>query len=298
MAVSAAELSKLVSNAVEAGRLAEEGDAAEQGRAVDVLKVLQKQIVTAALLKDTDAGKKINKLSKSSNSTIAAAASQVVQAWKETIKQQQESKPSTSSGPLPASGSQGSLNRLQSNSSGSLAPEAARKSKPPPSSGNTKRDRIRTLLSEGLLMVPQADADADAGKVAADVESAVFNLYPNMGADYAAKVRSLSFNLKDPNNPDLRRNVLAGSISPQQLVAMTAEEMASKEVKEKNKEIREQAAWEVTRSNTAVGSTDQFQCGKCKQRKTTYYQLQTRSADEPMTTFVTCVNCNNRWKFC
>ena len=54
--------------------------------------------------------------------------------------------------------------------------------------GNTKRDRIRTLLSEGLLMVPQADADADAGKVAADVESAVFNLYPNMGADYAAKV--------------------------------------------------------------------------------------------------------------
>ena len=73
------------------------------------------------------------------------------------------------------------------------------------------------------------------------------------------QVRSLSFNLKDPNNPDLRRNVLAGSISPQQLVAMTAEEMASKEVKEKNKEIREQAAWEVTRSNTAVGSTDQFQ---------------------------------------
>lgn len=33
-------------------------------------------------------------------------------------------------------------------------------------------------------------------------------------------------------------------------------------------------------------------------RKTTYYQMQTRSADEPMTTFVTCVNCGNRWKFC
>ena len=44
--------------------------------------------------------------------------------------------------------------------------------------------------------------------------------------------------------------------------------------------------------------TDQFQCGKCKQRKCTYYQMQTRSADEPMTTFVTCIVCNNRWKFC
>ena len=152
MAVSAAELSKLVSNAVEAGRLAEEGDAAEQGRAVDVLKVLQKQIVNAALLKDTDAGKKINKLSKSSNSTIAAAAAQVVQAWKESIKQQQQpdSKPSTSSGPLPASGSQGSLNRLQSNSSGSLAPEAARKSKPPPSSG--KVNMVANVCSRHVQM--------------------------------------------------------------------------------------------------------------------------------------------------
>ena len=39
-----------------------------------------------------------------------------------------------------------------------------------------------------------------------------------------------------------------------------------------------------------------FKCGKCKSKKTTYYQLQTRSADEPMTTFVTCLGCNNRWK--
>jgi len=39
-----------------------------------------------------------------------------------------------------------------------------------------------------------------------------------------------------------------------------------------------------------------FTCSKCKSRKTTYYQLQTRSADEPMTTFVSCLNCNRNWK--
>jgi DNA-directed RNA polymerase subunit M/transcription elongation factor TFIIS len=39
-----------------------------------------------------------------------------------------------------------------------------------------------------------------------------------------------------------------------------------------------------------------FMCGKCKSTKTTYYQMQTRSADEPMTTFVTCTKCGNRWK--
>ena len=44
-------------------------------------------------------------------------------------------------------------------------------------------------------------------------------------------------------------------------------------------------------------STDDFTCSKCKSKKCTFYQLQTRSADEPMTTFVTCIECGNRWRF-
>lgn len=39
-----------------------------------------------------------------------------------------------------------------------------------------------------------------------------------------------------------------------------------------------------------------FTCNACKSKKTVYYQLQTRSADEPMTTYVTCTNCNKKWK--
>ena len=42
--------------------------------------------------------------------------------------------------------------------------------------------------------------------------------------------------------------------------------------------------------------TDEFKCGRCKSRECTYYELQTRSADESMTTFITCLNCGNRWK--
>lgn len=41
----------------------------------------------------------------------------------------------------------------------------------------------------------------------------------------------------------------------------------------------------------------QFKCRKCGSKKTDYYQMQTRSADEPMTTYVTCKSCGNRWKF-
>lgn len=42
--------------------------------------------------------------------------------------------------------------------------------------------------------------------------------------------------------------------------------------------------------------TNQFKCGKCKKRECIYQELQLRSADEPMTLFITCLNCGNRWK--
>jgi DNA-directed RNA polymerase subunit M/transcription elongation factor TFIIS len=39
-----------------------------------------------------------------------------------------------------------------------------------------------------------------------------------------------------------------------------------------------------------------FKCGKCKSNKTTFYLLQTRSADEPMTAYITCLGCGCKWK--
>lgn len=43
-------------------------------------------------------------------------------------------------------------------------------------------------------------------------------------------------------------------------------------------------------------ATNLYQCSRCGERKCAMYQLQTRSADEPMTTFVTCLVCDKRWK--
>ena len=39
-----------------------------------------------------------------------------------------------------------------------------------------------------------------------------------------------------------------------------------------------------------------YKCGKCGERKTTIHELQTRSADEPMTLFITCFNCKHKWR--
>lgn len=42
--------------------------------------------------------------------------------------------------------------------------------------------------------------------------------------------------------------------------------------------------------------TDVFKCRKCNSRSCSYYEIQTRSADEPMTQFINCLDCGNRWR--
>ena len=56
--------------------------------------------------------------------------------------------------------------------------------------------------------------------------------------------------------------------------------------------LRAQNAYEMTH----VPSTDIFRCGKCRKNRCSYYELQTRSADEPLTTFVRCLECGHSWK--
>ena len=60
-------------------------------------------------------------------------------------------------------------------------------------------------------------------------------------------------------------------------------------------EKKEKAIYDIIHNDELSQVTDMFKCGKCKKRKCTYYQLQIRSSDEPMTTFITCVNCNHKW---
>lgn len=168
------------------------------------------------------------------------------------------------------------------------------------------RDKIRELLSEALCKVPgEVDdelrddvAASDPYRVAVSVESAMFEKWGRSNGTHKFKYRSIMFNIKDPKNPDFRRKVLLGHVKPERILELTPEEMASTERQMENGKIKEKALMECERGAPPKATTDQFRCGRCGKRKCTYYQLQTRSADEPMTTFVTCVNCDNHWKFC
>ncbi|MEQ2279428.1 Transcription elongation factor A protein 1 [Ameca splendens] len=122
--------------------------------------------------------------------------------------------------------------------------------------------------------------------------------FKNTDMKYKNRVRSRISNLKDMKNPNLRRTVLCGSVTPERIAKMTAEEMASDELKEMRKNLTKEAVRDHQMATTGGTQTDLFTCGKCKGKNCTYTQVQTRSADEPMTTFVFCQQCGNRWKFC
>ena len=54
--------------------------------------------------------------------------------------------------------------------------------------------------------------------------------------------------------------------------------------------------YENAYENKAVAMTDMFMCGKCKKRECTYYEMFSRSADEPAVIHIRCINCGNSWK--
>lgn len=76
------------------------------------------------------------------------------------------------------------------------------------------------------------EADQNPEIVAFEIEVELFKFFGGVNKKYKEKGRSLLFNLKDRNNPELRERVMSGDIPPDRLCSMTAEELASKELSE------------------------------------------------------------------
>ncbi|KAG9096847.1 RNA polymerase II elongation factor [Ceratobasidium sp. 370] len=164
------------------------------------------------------------------------------------------------------------------------------------SKGDKARDKCLELLYDAMAMDSGAPTDQIL-KRAYGIEYAVYKEFDGVSKEYGQKMRRLCLNLKDKKNPGLRAAVVSGDIQVERFCRMTPEEMASEERKQKNNEINQQNVHNALGAGEPEAETDAFQCGRCKNYKTRYRQAQTRSADEPMTTFVTCTVCGNKWKF-
>jgi len=108
---------------------------------------------------------------------------------------------------------------------------------------------------------------------------------------YLSHLRSIMNNLCS----EILQQIADGTLKPHIVAFMPHHELSPEKwatlIEAKSK--RDKNKFEVNMS----AATDAFTCRKCKGNKCTYYQMQTRSADEPMTTFVQCLLCSSRFKF-
>jgi DNA-directed RNA polymerase subunit M/transcription elongation factor TFIIS len=95
-------------------------------------------------------------------------------------------------------------------------------------------------------------------------------------------------------NPRILERIRSGELTFEQIGNMTPLEMFPENWKQlaDRMMLREQKQLEGNKEM----ATDRFKCGQCKKRECSYYEMQTRSADEPMTIFITCLNCGKRWR--
>jgi DNA-directed RNA polymerase subunit M/transcription elongation factor TFIIS len=107
---------------------------------------------------------------------------------------------------------------------------------------------------------------------------------------YIDRLRTVYFNLK----PEMIALIANKEIKPQEVAFMTHQEFDATKWKDL---IEKKIKRDDSKFNVKVeSSTSLFTCKKCGSKKCTYYELQIRSADEPATVFITCLDCGKNWK--
>ena len=149
---------------------------------------------------------------------------------------------------------------------------------------------------EEIFMQDINDATKECN-IASELEKGIYDHYIKSGNlklnNYLKIGRKVLSNITyTPNSEMVKNNIINGIWPAKNIGAMTHSELYP-ELHSKLKSIAMAKHIGKEENQEHDGF---FKCGKCKTYKTTYTQAQTRSADEPMTTFVLCLNCNNRWK--
>ena len=159
------------------------------------------------------------------------------------------------------------------------------------------RDNIRKKI-HGLLDINETDAS--------NLEKGIFNYTikeatikkivkkwenPHFVSLYKDRLRSIYMNLK---NDHFKKMIENNEIEIKQVAFMTHHEFNPERWR---KMIEKKMKKDASKLNDNIqASTDMYTCKKCKSKRCTYYEMQTRSADEPATIFVTCLDCGKHWR--
>ncbi|KAG9784239.1 transcription elongation factor, partial [Aureobasidium melanogenum] len=263
------------------------------------------------LLRSTGIGKIVNKVKgiPGMDPQVAQLASEIISRWRHIVNEQK-----LASGTSTPVGARSNGTSSPAPKANTPTPKAASPAGVAPDKRNWKADKVPRddltndtarnncigLMYDGLCL----GSDLPMKQIldlAKQIESAALNLPEAKGSSsspvYKDKIRSLYQNLKNKSNPGLRKRILSGEVTAVRFVSMTHEEMKSKQQREEEIKIAKENMNNAMVAQEEKSVSTSLECGKCHQKKVSYSQAQTRSADEPMTTFCECLNCGNRWKF-
>eukprot|EP00977_Amphora_coffeiformis_P017434 scaffold5684_cov169-Amphora_coffeaeformis.AAC.9 len=282
---------------------AESDDAVERCR--DVLERLEEQTVSLEVLSETMIGKTVAQLK--SHAALGATAKALVKKWKQVAKGKAAAKAA------PKAERRESASTTTNNNEDDTPDDFAAELIPlSPMRQNICRKFLEIFqAAKGALVESGVNEEAIKhllGPRALEVEAEINKRTSDKKA-YTDKARSLAFNLK--KNAGLTQEVILGQLDAESLVQMKSEDLASDDMRHKRHEEAKKLIdskrldWDQANEekiNKMCGiqgdllKASLFTCGRCKSVKTTSTQKQTRSADEPMTVFVLCLNCGKRWK--
>ena len=169
------------------------------------------------------------------------------------------------------------------------------------------RKKICILLTDKNLLQKIADKHSiTTNVVTINFEKGVFNYTirecnfkklvkkwenPTFTQIYIDRLRMVFNNISSPTIVD---GLISGDILPQSVAFMTHQEIQPDKW---NPLIDKKTKRDASKCDKKIGaSTAMFTCSRCKSKNCTYYEMQTRSADEPATIFITCLNCDNHWR--
>lgn len=252
----------------------------------------------------TKAGVFVAKLRANPNKEIARSAAELVIKWKKLVEQEKASRAQKSkmgspasvpaSSPVPPASSIGGSKEVftgdpEKRNFKADKVEIKR-------TGSSVRDNCIGLIYNGLAFRSTEPA-TDVLVKAVAVEHAVYVFFKQEeGEGYKKKIRSLFSNLKTKSNKDLGKRVMSGGITPEKFATMTDEELKSEDQRKTELELQKENMKKAQVPMAEKSISDSLECSRCKMKKVSYTQAQTRSADEPMTTFCECMNCGHRWK--
>ncbi|QPG75465.1 hypothetical protein FOA43_002820 [Brettanomyces nanus] len=273
---------------------------------VQLLKVLKEKVrATEHFLRQTKVGVAVNKLRSNPDPEVSSLVKKIIKHWKEEVSKEKRGKHQSREVKQEKIKQEKKVKQENDKETATPGGYITTKTRTPANDGvkisfyeNPTRNGSISGLYTALAMGSAAQPDTVI-KVAKAVEERAFDVNDGKVADkYRNKMRSLIMNLRNKKNPELRLKVLSGELRPENFVVMTNQELAPASLKELIADMHQKNLFDAQGAVQKRAVTDRFVCARCKKREVSYYQMQTRSADEPLTTFCTCESCGYRWKFC